>query len=112
MNRVLLLLVLTFSLCGQVDEEQPYFSLSSSRTFAPGEKATVELSAVDVSALDFRVYRVKDPLAFFGKLEDAHQFGGQAARPPREFNGDREISSLQAKLACFHARHVSGAVFG
>ena len=84
MKRALLLLALTFTLCGQADDEQPFFSLSSNRTFAPGEKPTVELSAVDVAALDFRVYRVKDPVAFFGKLEDAHQFGGQAQRPPRE----------------------------
>jgi uncharacterized protein YfaS (alpha-2-macroglobulin family) len=84
MKRALLLLALTFTLCGQADDEQPFFSLSSARTFAPGEKPTVELSAVDVAALDFRIYRVKDPVAFFGKLEDAHNFGGQAQRPPRE----------------------------
>ncbi len=84
MRRLFWLLLLTFTLCGQVDDQQPFFSLSSARTFAPGEKATVELSAVDVAALDFRVYRVKDPVAFFGKLEDPHQFGGQAARPARE----------------------------
>jgi len=84
MKRAFLLLILTFTLCGQTEEEQPYFSLSSAKTFAPGERATVELSAVDVAALDFRVYRVNDPVAFFAKLEDAHQFGGRAQRPERE----------------------------
>ena len=84
MKRAFFLVLLTFTLCGQTDEEQPYFSLSSARTFAPGEKATVELSAVDVAALDFRVYRVKDAISFFAKLDDAHQFGGRAPRPERE----------------------------
>ena len=102
MRRAFLLLLLTFSLCGQTDEEQPYFSLSSSRTFRAGRKATVELSAVDVAALDFRVYRVKDPLAFFGKLEDPHQFGGQAARPPRDLTAIESFtaSSGSGMLPC------------
>src|SRR4051812_23843756 len=53
----------------------PYFSLSSDRTYMPGEKLAVHLYATGVDALEFRVYRVNDPLAFFQKLDDVHNFG-------------------------------------
>lgn len=62
----------------------PYFSLSSHATFAPGEKASVSLSAWGVDQLEFRVYRVQDPVKFFEQLEDPHQFGGSAPRPAHE----------------------------
>lgn len=53
----------------------PYFSLSSDRTFLPGEKATVHLYTRDVPALEFRLYRVNDPVQFFEQLRDVHGFG-------------------------------------
>ncbi len=63
---------------GQPDDSRPYFSLSSNKTYAPGEKPTIQLWAQNVDQLDFRVYRVKDPVAFFSSLEDQHRYGGQA----------------------------------
>lgn len=78
-----LFLVLAVSVAGQEEEEQPYFSLSSNRTYAPGEKPVVELWAQNVDSLEFRVYRVKDPVLFFEKLEDLHEFGGRGPRLPR-----------------------------
>lgn len=66
------------------DENEPYFALSSSRTFGPGSKASVSVSAYNVQALEFRVYRIQDPVKFFSQLEDAHHFGGSNAPPPRE----------------------------
>lgn len=65
---------------GQPDDSRPYFSLSSNKTYAPGEKPTIQLWAQNVDQLDFRVYRVNDPVAFFSSLEDQHRYGGQA--PP------------------------------
>jgi hypothetical protein len=65
---------------GQPDDTRPYFSLSSNRTYAPGEKPSIQLWAQNVDQLDFRVYRIKDPVAFFSSLEDQHRYGGQA--PP------------------------------
>ena len=53
----------------------PYFSLSTDRTFLPGEKATVHLYTRDVPALEFRLYRVNDPVLFFENLRDVHGFG-------------------------------------
>ena len=37
-----------------------------------------------VDHLDFRVYRVKDPVQFFAKLRDAHSFGSEKAELARE----------------------------
>lgn len=62
----------------QQEESQPYFSLSSNRTYSPGETPAIQLWADGVDKLQFRVYRVNDPVAFFRQLEDPHRFGGRA----------------------------------
>jgi len=74
---------------------------SSGKTFAPGEKASVELSAADIMDLDFRVYRVDDPVKFFEQLEDPHMFGGRAPRPPRERTPIERFHSFKR---AWHAR--------
>jgi alpha-2-macroglobulin len=80
--RLTLLLWVAAAGLGQ-SESEPYFALSSARTFGPGGKPNVSLSAWNVDALEFRVYRVHDPVVFFQQLEDPHQFGGRAPQPPR-----------------------------
>jgi hypothetical protein len=55
------------------DDTKPYFSLSSGKTYGPGDKATIAMWSQNVDALEFRVYRVKDPILFFQKLEDVHR---------------------------------------
>src|SRR5947209_4523322 len=60
---------------------EPYFSVSTDRAFLPGEKATVHLYTRNVQALEFRLYRVNDPMLFFEKLGDVHGFG---QRSPKE----------------------------
>ena len=62
------------------NEAQPYFSLSSSRTFGSGEKPEIMLSAFGLKAVQIRAYRVNDPVEFVRKMEDLHSFGAQ---PPR-----------------------------
>jgi uncharacterized protein YfaS (alpha-2-macroglobulin family) len=52
-----------------------YFSVSTNKTFLPGEKIGVHLYATDVTALEFRVYKVNDPAAFIEKLDSPHSFG-------------------------------------
>ncbi len=59
----------------------PYFSVSTDRTFLPKEKITVHLYTRDVEALEFRLYHVNDPVVFFEKLGDVHGFG---QRSPKE----------------------------
>jgi uncharacterized protein YfaS (alpha-2-macroglobulin family) len=51
------------------------FSLSTTRTFAPGESVKVQLLARNVPALEFRVYKVNDAEKFFAGLKDLHSFG-------------------------------------
>ena len=65
-------------------EDEPYFSLMSQHTYPSNGKPAVSLSAWNVDGLDFRVYRVNDPLQFFRQIEDPHQFGGRAPEPARE----------------------------
>ena len=81
--RFLLLLICAAALLGQ-GENEPYFALSSFRTFQPGGTPTIAVSAWNIDALEFRVYRVSDPVRFFQQLEDPHQFGGNVPRPPRD----------------------------
>ena len=52
-----------------------YFSLSTNKTFLPGEKINLHLYANGVEALEFRVYKVNDPVRFFEKLDNVHNFG-------------------------------------
>ncbi len=55
--------------------DEAYFSISTSKTFLPGEQIGIHLYASGVDALEFRIYKVKDPVAFFEGLDDPHQFG-------------------------------------
>jgi uncharacterized protein YfaS (alpha-2-macroglobulin family) len=55
--------------------DKPFFSLTTNRTFAPGERARVWASYNAVDYLDFRVYQVNDPVKFFRQLENPHQVG-------------------------------------
>lgn len=73
-----LLFVLATAGLGQ-RELEPYFSLSSFRTFGSNSKPTVSVSGVGVTALQFRVYRINDPERFFRQLDDANSFNNFAA---------------------------------
>lgn len=66
------------------NEEEPYFSLTSARTFGSNGRPTISMGAYNVTSLEFRVYRINDPVKFFEQLEDSHQFGGQVQRPSHE----------------------------
>ncbi|MBV9762440.1 MAG: hypothetical protein JO340_17910 [Acidobacteriaceae bacterium] len=62
------------------NEAEPYFTVSSVRTFGSQEKPSVMVTAWDVDAVQIRVYRVKEPMTFFERLEDSHSFGGRVPR--------------------------------
>ncbi len=64
------------------DDTKPFFSLSSSKTYAPGDKPAIQMWSQNVDLLEFRVYRVKDPILFFQKMEDVHRIG--TANEPRK----------------------------
>ena len=62
------------------------FSLSTTRTFAPGESVKIQLYAHNVPALEFRVYKVRDPQKFFAGLKDLHSFGVQSESPEEQID--------------------------
>ena len=63
---------------------EPFFSVSSRQTYAPSQQPRVSVDFRQVDHLDFRIYRVKDPLLFFAKLRDAHSFGSEKQELARE----------------------------
>ena len=77
------LLFLLFSLTAMAaGKDAPRsFSLSTTRTFAPGESVKIQLYAKNVPALEFRVYKVRDTEKFFAGLKDLHSFGVQSQSP-------------------------------
>jgi alpha-2-macroglobulin len=54
---------------------KPSFSLSTNRTFGTNDRPRVWVNYQGITSLDFRVYRVKDPVKFFKQLNDPHQMG-------------------------------------
>jgi alpha-2-macroglobulin len=66
------------------EKQAGYFSLTSNRTYAPGQRISINMWAQNVETLEFRVYRVNDPVKFFEQLGDAHRFGGRAPQPPHK----------------------------
>lgn len=54
---------------------EPFFSLSTNRTFGSSEKAVLWLDHRGLNNLDFRVYRVNEPQHFFAQLSNPHQMG-------------------------------------
>ncbi len=70
------------------------FSLSSTRTFAPGESVKIQLFARNVPALEFRVYRVKDAEKFFAGLKDLHSFGATSSSPEERIDERTWIERL------------------
>ncbi len=59
----------------KVPSTEPYFSLTTNRTYSPNESTRMWASYQNVDYLDFRVYRVKDPNKFFKQLDDPHEMG-------------------------------------
>lgn len=79
--RLLLLALVVFPLVSQ-QEDEAYFGLNSNQTFASGESPEISVWATNLTQLEFRVYKVRDPLTFFANLDEPHRFGGRALRHP------------------------------
>ena len=80
---LILLLALTSALA-QDDTTPSWFSLTSQRTFSPGEKPEIAVNAHNVKQLEFRVYHINNPVKFFSQLQELHSFGGQAPTLPKQ----------------------------
>src|ERR1700677_396252 len=70
------------------------FSLSTTRTFSPGESVKVQLLARNVPAFEFRVYKVRDAEKFFAGLKDMHGFASQSQSPPEQIDERTWIERL------------------
>ena len=57
------------------EHAKPFFSIHTNRTYATTDRARLWVNYRGVDALDFRVYRVKDPVKFFRGLDNPHQVG-------------------------------------
>src|SRR5262245_44909629 len=77
---------------------EPSFSLSSSQAPTTKERAEIWLTFRRLPSLDFRVYKVRDPLAFFAGLKDLHQIGTDEPLPvPQEPTLIERISSWKSR---------------
>jgi alpha-2-macroglobulin len=82
---ILLCHALLLPLFAQEDSDsESWFSLTSQKTFLTGEKPEIAVNAHNVQQLEFRVYRVNDPVKFFGQMQDLHSFGGAAPAMPKQ----------------------------
>jgi uncharacterized protein YfaS (alpha-2-macroglobulin family) len=54
------------------------FNLSTGKSFAPNEPLKIHLYTRNVDVLEFRVYRVSDPVKFIENLRELHSFGNEA----------------------------------
>lgn len=75
--KTILLLACLFTLITPASSQRPgaYFSISTNKTYLPGEKIGFHVYANNVDALEFRIYKVKDPDLFFARLDSPHDFG-------------------------------------
>ncbi|MGA7342793.1 MAG: MG2 domain-containing protein, partial [Terracidiphilus sp.] len=89
-----LLLPLAAPLPAAAKDPPRSFSLSTSRTFAPGESVKIQLFARNVPELEFRVYKVRDPQKFFAGLKDLHSFGAQSSSPGEQIDQRTWIERL------------------
>src|ERR1017187_5105205 len=89
----LLLLACTSGLAATKDAPRS-FSLSTNRTFAPGESVKIQLFARNVPALEFRVYKVRDAEKFFAGLKDVHSYGVKSYSPAEQIDERTWIERL------------------
>ncbi len=54
------------------------------RPTCPARSRRSRVNAHNVKQLEFRVYRVNDPVKFFSQMQELHNFGGQAPRMPKQ----------------------------
>ncbi len=113
---------------GYIRETRPYFSLSSDKTFGLDETPSISMSGFGVSAVQIRVYRVRDVTEFFRKLESSHSFGQYRDEEPvakRNLLGDLRAwkHNLRREIRLFirdqftesvsaHLKHVQTAPKG
>ena len=74
----------------------PGFSLASSTIFTTRESPSIYLTFQKVERLDFRIYKVRDPMAFVAGLKDPHQLGSESPPVDQEPTTLERVASWKA----------------
>ena len=77
--------------------DAPGFSLASGTIFSTRESPSIYVTFQQVERLDFRVYKVRDPMAFVAGLKDPHQLGSQTPLVDQEPTALERIASWKAR---------------
>jgi len=88
--------------------QQPYFTISTDRSFAPGEQARAALQSFGVDQFDMRLYRVRDAVQFFAGLPSPSGFGGQASPAPRRKSAIESFHQWKLRTRFAMRRFVRG----
>ena len=75
----------------------PAFTLSSSEAFTTRESPSFNLTFRHLTQLDFRVYKVRDAVAFFAALRDPHQLGSEERPVARERSWIERIAEWKGR---------------
>lgn len=95
----------------QMDEARVYFSLSTEGPVRAGGTVPVRVSAQGVDSLEFRLYRVEDPVKFFESLGDPHSAGAAHRRRPRAVTPIEKFAEWRLQLRA-KMRDVARMQFG
>ena len=72
---------------GQMEEQAPgdstSFQISVNQAVRPGDTVQVQLNGTRIRQLQFRLYRVVDPIGLFSQLDETNSFGA-AYKPPKK----------------------------
>jgi alpha-2-macroglobulin len=118
MKRTLIPLLLSLAIASAVParaqdaaDDSPAFSLWSSQIYTTAERPSFSLTFRNLDHLDFRVYKVTDPMAFFAGLRDPHQLGSEKPVVPQERTWIERIADWKADhraaIRDFFRRQVS-----
>lgn len=92
----LLLTAIASSAFAQEETAAPAFSLSSSQIWSTRDQPSISLLFREVPHLDFRVYRVNDPVRFMSGLRDPHTLGSPEPIVPQERTIIERIAAWKA----------------
>ena len=76
----------------------PAFTLFSDHIFTTRERPAIRVVFRHVSSLDFRIYRVRDPLQFFAQLREAHALGSEKPLVPQERTWLERLASWKTDM--------------
>ena len=77
--------------------DRPAFSLASGEIFTTQASPFVTLTFERLGSLDFRIYRVADPIAFFEGLDEPHALGSEEYTVPTEQTWLERLASWKAE---------------